>query len=128
MSRVKQLLTNVIIAVVMAVVGVVGLPQPAAASDWVQSGCRSDVWWHAAHNWPGTYDWWSASYGEHYVGNQNTPAYERYGWECGPLGPPAGSRFRVDRSGYCNSYYLQYFEGGYMYQYTCEYTVRVVIY
>lgn len=53
---------------------------------WSQSTCRSDVFWWGV---PGSGCWyWTARFGQHWVGGGVWQMYANRGFECGDLGPP----------------------------------------
>lgn len=53
---------------------------------WSASGCRPDVWWWGI---PGQGTWyWTARYGQYWVGGIVYQIFAAHGYECGGLGAP----------------------------------------
>lgn len=57
-----------------------------ADNAWSQSGCRSDVWWYGIPG-SGCY-YWTARFGQYWVGGGVYQKYASLGFECGGLGAP----------------------------------------
>lgn len=57
-----------------------------ADNAWSQSTCNGDVWWWGVPG-QGTH-YWTARFGQYWVGGGVYQVYASVGWECGGLGPP----------------------------------------
>ncbi len=57
-----------------------------ADGSWSQSTCRGDVWWWGVPG-QGTH-YWTARYGQYWVGGGVYQKYASVGYECGGLGAP----------------------------------------
>lgn len=57
-----------------------------AEGAWSQSVCRGDTWWWGISG-AGTW-YWTARWGQHWMGGTPYQIYAANGFECGALGPP----------------------------------------
>lgn len=80
-----------------------------ADNAWSQSTCRGDVWWYGVPG-QGTH-YWTARFGQYWVGGGVYQRYAAAGYECGNLGPPVKAYQWLSEFGA----YGQWFEGGAIY-------------
>lgn len=80
-----------------------------ADNEWSQSTCRGDVWWYGVPG-SGTH-YWTARFGQYFVGGGVYQKYAGAGWECGGLGPPVKAYQWLSEF----AAYGQWFEGGAIY-------------